>query len=315
MVTRAALIAFVGLAAGATVTLPLLLTGATAGTDVVSLTSRICLPSKNPMAKMMTPQTTRIVIEVGPEIIQTCRRGRLSASMTPRIGAPSRCLREGTPLMSASVGELLQRGLNLFGVIQMRLKDWSRAFKQALELCIFRVRNQSLIHRSKHFFVIRNLVIDVSLIKGGTAQSFEFCRLFVGCCFQTSAGRAFFRRQVQLLGQSSGLVVDRSVISHHQLGEILHFGICRFFGGEFASINIDGVCRHGDHRDLGIGWRRGGFFLGAKSNGSREGAPSESEQYRFNHDVPPSEWLRVYLATEALSARASFTIKDGDHKS
>jgi hypothetical protein len=121
---------FAAVVAGEVATLLLvsaaLLAGVAETAFALSVFFSVCLPSKNPATKMTMAQRTRAFIESGPETIQISRRARSSALMTLRNDMPSCVSQEGA---SKCFADLLERRLQLFGVIKVRDKDRSRAFQ------------------------------------------------------------------------------------------------------------------------------------------------------------------------------------------
>ena len=64
---------------------------------------------------------------------------------------------------------------------------------QCLQLLILGAGDQGLVDRVENLLVVRDFVVDVSLVKRGAFQGFEVFDVFLAASFETLAGRVVFR--------------------------------------------------------------------------------------------------------------------------
>ena len=63
--------------------------------------------------------------------------------------------------------------VELFGVLLVRVKQGQTALQQRFQLGILRIRNERVAECGVDRLIIGHLVVDVSLVKGGTVQARE----------------------------------------------------------------------------------------------------------------------------------------------
>src|SRR5215831_7646580 len=70
--------------------------------------------------------------------------------------------------------------------------------QQRLQLGILRARDQRLVQRVQHGFMVGDFVIDVGLIEGRATQGFQLGQVFIAALLELGAGRTGLRGHVQL---------------------------------------------------------------------------------------------------------------------
>ena len=120
-------------------------------------------------------------------------------SMLQKSNGPSATARR------ARRGFLLERRLDVFGMLEMRDERRTHLDQQCLELGAGGPGDERLVDRVEHRLVIGDLVVDVGLVELRSLQALELGDVLVAACLQALAGRIVGRRDLQLGGEVGGV--------------------------------------------------------------------------------------------------------------
>src|SRR5215831_4312096 len=94
--------------------------------------------------------------------------------------AASQSQRNAPRVSPSSLGTALaQLSLYLLRHVEVRHERRPHLDQERLELSVLRARDQSLIQRAQHGFVVRDLVVDVSLVEGSAAESLQLGNVLI----------------------------------------------------------------------------------------------------------------------------------------
>src|SRR5262245_2057683 len=100
--------------------------------------------------------------------------------------------------------------------------------------------------------MIRHFVVDISLVERCAIETSKLFALGIRCLRQALTCRIIFRRDVQLFDKRESLIVDRSMVTDHPLGEGTHILVLALVESLLARFYVDWVRRVGNTRDLGV---------------------------------------------------------------
>src|SRR6185312_17334111 len=169
-------------------------------------------------------------------------------------------------------------------MLLMALENLQAGFQQALQLGVLCRRDQRGLQRLVDLLVIGDLVIDISLVEGGTLELFKLGFLALDLLGQRLAGGVVFRRDLQFLDKVQRLHVHRLMVANHVLGKADDILVMRLGNGKLRHIDVQRAGGVGDVGDLRIGG-----FIGRL--GERRGSEQAKRGYgreRANmHKKPP----------------------------
>src|SRR5262245_66034474 len=107
-----------------------------------------------------------------------------AAALGPRLqsSGPSVAAR------TASEGFLLERRLDLLGMLEVRDERRTHLDQQGLELGVRGARDERLVDSVQHRLVVGNLVVDVGLVELRTLQAFEIRDVLLATRLEALAG-------------------------------------------------------------------------------------------------------------------------------
>src|SRR4051812_2884785 len=160
-----------------------------------------------------------------PSITIVCSRASAARAGPPVprpavvMTAPASAVAIRIPSMAVrSAGLLAERRLDVLGVLEMGDERRTRFLEQRLQLGVLRIRDQRLVERVDHGLVVGDLVVDVGAVELGALQLLQVGEVLVAALLQALAGVAFLRRDLQLLRQVDGRLIDCRVVLDHLLG-------------------------------------------------------------------------------------------------
>src|SRR5215831_2261666 len=126
-----------------------------------------------------------------------------SAALRPdaRISAASQSRR---PRRSSLGTALAQLRLQLLRHVEMCHERRSHLDQQRFQLGILCARDQGLVERAQHGFMVGDFVVDVGLVEGRAAQGFQFGEVLITALLEVGAGRTGLRGDMQLLHELGG---------------------------------------------------------------------------------------------------------------
>src|SRR5262247_3798400 len=94
----------------------------------------------------------------------------------------------------ASASSLLERRLDLLGMLEMRDERRTHLDQEGLELGVLRAGDERLVHRVDHRLVIGDFVVDVGLVELPALQALELGDVLLAPRLQALAGGIVGRR-------------------------------------------------------------------------------------------------------------------------
>src|SRR5262245_27129232 len=188
-----------------------------------------------------TESPTRTVRSSGLKVVASmttlCVAGLAAGCAVP--GPMPKSTGPSSAARSASEDVLLEAGLDLLGMLEMRHEGRARLFQQGLELGVLGAGDEGLVDRVEHGLVVGDLVVDVRLVELGALQPLELGDVLVAAFLQGLAGRVVLRLDLQLGGQVGRRLVDARVVRHHLLAELLDVRVGGLGGRQLASVDVD----------------------------------------------------------------------------
>jgi len=148
---------------------------------------------------------------------------------------------------------LLEFRRNMLGMLLMPLEDFQACGEEVLELRIARRGNERVLQRAVDRLVVGDLVVDVRLIEGRTAELGKFVALCGRLLGERLAGIVVFRGDVEFLHQCQSLVIYRLVITLHVLRKGDNIFVAALLQRLLRGLDVKLTRRVGDVGDLGIG--------------------------------------------------------------
>src|SRR5215472_3259 len=214
--------------------------------------SAIGFESKTPAAVAVCGNGSRLVqTTTSPRLTLSVAGANCTACMTTSCVVPARSAATATTpsvaIASAAAAARTRRRpgreasallakLRLHHLRVLEVGDERRPHRdeQVLQLRVLRARDQRLVERIDHLFVVRDLLLDVGAVERRAAQRLQVLDVVLAALLQALAGRVVLGGDLELGDERHRLLVDAAVVGDHLLAERLDVGIAALRLGELA---------------------------------------------------------------------------------